>query len=567
MAAAAMPAADVHVITRQEWCMSDPDLRFGERYKVLGQLSAGPSGAVWCGRDLHTGSGCAIRLLEPGLAADTAAAGGLLIVLGQIGRLAHPAIVAVDDVVTGAGWTALVMPLISGESLQARLGRLGSLDPVEAIRLIAQLCDGLAAAHAVGLAHGRIKPSNILLEPGADPVLSVKLTDFGMAALEGRAVNASLRSPAAAVSAAQYQAPELEFAMPATPAADVYAAGAVLYEALAGYPPFSGGRALDIARMHRESPPPRIPDLPDALWPLLISCLAKQPYQRPSARDLASLLRGISPATPGGAVSIRFKRPTSEDLPLFETPRPAAEPTVLIAPEAAVHRSKPRSRRAEIVLTAGLAALASAVAYAFVDGHAGPPTAGAVVLSATGAASGSTVGRGTGTPGGGAGTQSGLPIGSGTPTLPNGGLAPSGGTVPAAAGVPPTGGSAASSPSTSTSSVPVTSTTTTSTSTGGLPIADPIAYLETMRSMIENMAAQGSTVIDANSAGVLENLVLDLENSVIAYQQNGGTAHLQEIHTKISLFDSRLELLLSQGLISQNAANELSTYLQKLDPS
>jgi hypothetical protein len=85
--------------------------------------------------------------------------------------------------------------------------------------------------------------------------------------------------------------------------------------------------------------------------------------------------------------------------------------------------------------------------------------------------------------------------------------------------------------------------------------------------MIESMAAQGSSVIDANSAGVLENLVLDLENSVIAYQQNGGAAHLQEIHDKIAAFDSRLELLLSQGLISQNAANELSVYLQKLDPS
>jgi serine/threonine-protein kinase len=585
--------------------MSEPQRRVGERYEVLGRLSAGPGGDIWGGRDLLTGSGCALRVLEPGFAADPVAGFEFLGVLGRIGRLAHPAIVAVSDVVTGDGCSALVMRLISGESLRARLDRLGPLETAEAAELVAQLCDALSAAHAAGLAHGRVKPSNVMLEPGAD-ALTVKVTDFGMAVLDGRNVNGAAHSLAAAIEAAQYRAPELGPVNPATEtlaiappstappsitapstapsstpppistAADVYAAGVVLYEALAGHPPFTGMHPDEIARLHRESPPPRIPGLPDAIWPLLTACLAKQPHLRPAAGDLASLLRGIAPSAPRRAEREVLTATAIVDPPRSEPqpPQKPAMPTAVITP-AFTRRSAFRARRAEFAVTAGLTVLICGFAYML--GGAAPlnrPEIGSAVLPGTDAATRAASVTGTG----GSGSASASPDASAGPSssaaasnspslgtsanasasTSTGPALPAGATTSAAAlSSSPTPSKSASSVATSPAATPVS----------GLPIADPIAFLETLRAKIQALVAQGRATIDPNAAGDLENLVLDLENSVIAYQQNGGAAHLTEIKNKITAFDARLASLVADGRISPGAALQLATYLQQLSPS
>jgi hypothetical protein len=119
-----------------------------------------------------------------------------------------------------------------------------------------------------------------------------------------------------------------------------------------------------------------------------------------------------------------------------------------------------------------------------------------------------------------------------------------------------------------TSSSPATAPSSTATAlSGGLPVSDPIGYLEQLRAMIQQMAAQGSSVVDANAAGDLENLVLDLENGVRSYQQNGGQGLLEMIKAKISGFDQRLAQDESRGLIGVGAGNQLAAYLQKLCPA
>jgi len=546
--------------------MSDPRRGLGARYELLGRLSAGPSGDVWCGRDLRTGSGCALRVLEPGFDADPAAAGVLLGVLWRVGRLAHPNIVAVADVETGDGCTALVMRLISGESLQDRLARLGPFAPAEAAPLIAQLCDALSAAHAAGLTHGRVKPSNVMLEPGADTLLTVKLTDFGMAALDGRVVNDAPRSPAAAVSAAQYRAPELGHATPATAAADVYAAGVVLYEALAGRAPFTGKSADDIAKLHREIPPPRIPGLPDSIWPLLTACLAKQPRLRPAAGDLASLLRDIVTSAPARVEPVVLTATAIGDPPQFEVTQEPTAPAAVSAP-AFARRSGFRTRRAEFAITAGLVALACGFAYTV--GGGAPldrPTVGSAVLPGTeagtraaavvtaGSASASASSTAFPSP---SSSDASASATAGATTAIGAASPVSATTTTATNPTSPTSSKSASSVATSPAASPVT----------GLPVADPIAFLETLRAKIEALVARGRATIDPNAAGDLENLVLDLENSVIAYQQNGGAAHLAEIKNKIVAFDARLALLVADGRISPAAAVQLATYLQQLSPA
>jgi serine/threonine protein kinase len=515
--------------------MPDPQQQFRERYELLVRLSDGPGGAVWCGRDVRTGSGCAIRVLQPGVATDPVGGGDLLGVLARVRQLAHPNIVTVDDVVTGEACFALVMRLVSGESLAARLARLGALDPEEATALVAQLCDVLCAAHATGLAHGRVKPSNLLLEPGADASLTVKLTDFGMAALDRGGVNGEPPTAAAAVSAALYRAPELDCAAAATAAGDVYAAAVVLYEALAGRPPFTGADVEEIAALHREAPPPRIAGLPDAIWPLLTACLAKQPHLRPSAGVLASLLRGIAPSAAARAEPVRAAAallPALARPQLLEVRRPAANPTALTASTALTPRPLHRARRTELAAAVGVAALAGVFAY-FVSSSllSHPPAVGSSMRSATG-----------------------------NPIT----VAPSTGRATVSSS--PATSVTSSSPPAPRVSAPVITTRATTSPATGRPIADPIGFLETLRAQIQALVAQGRATIDPAAAGDLQNLVLDLENSVTSYQRNGGAAHLQEIKNKIAAFDARLATLVNQGRISKTAANRLAAYLQQLSP-
>lgn len=280
--------------------MSEAQWRFAERYDLLGQLGSGAVGAVWLVRDQQTAAEYAIKILRPELTSGPEAAEGLRVLLDSVGRLAHPNIVAVDEVVAHEGKIALVMRPVPGEDLRVLLNRMGVLAPSHAALLVAQLCDALAAAHAVDVSHGGVKPSNVLLEPLHDEAgsLLVCLTDFGMSALAAAAGVTPLADVVGqafySAMPVEYQAPEIGFGVIGTPAADVYATGVLLYETLAGHTPFTGPPE-EVLRLHREGQPPRIPALPDPLWLLVAACLDKHPQHRPSAVDLASLLREIAP--------------------------------------------------------------------------------------------------------------------------------------------------------------------------------------------------------------------------------------------------------------------------------
>jgi len=289
--------------------LSDTDAQWrflAERYELLGQLGAGAVGAVWLVRDREGGAEYAIKILKPELTGNADAIAALRSVLESVRGLGHPNIVAVDDVVAHEGRVALSMRPVPGEDLRVLLGRMGTLAPAHAAMLVAQLCDALAAAHAVEVAHGGIKPGNVLLEPLQDEAgsLRVGLTDFGVARLAAcagvTALEDAVGQPFYAAMPIEYQAPEIGVGCISTPAADVYAVGVLLYEALTGRPPFTGTPA-EVQLLRAEVPPPRIAGLPDPMWLLIAACLDKHPQHRPTADNLASLLREIAPtveATP-----------------------------------------------------------------------------------------------------------------------------------------------------------------------------------------------------------------------------------------------------------------------------
>ncbi|HZP54179.1 serine/threonine-protein kinase [Actinocrinis sp.] len=554
--------------------MSDPQW-IGARYELLERLGGGADGSVWRGWDLATGSDCVARFVRRDSAVAsglTAAArwGQVIRTLGTVANLAHPGLVAVDDIVADEGRWALITRLIPGESLAARLTSTGALPTAEAVRLVAQLCEALAVAHEAGLAHGRVKPSNLLLEPGSDGTLTVRLTDFGLIELESWAAHEQHFAPHPATAAARvrYRPPEWIPGMPTTAAGDVYAVGVVLYEALTGHQ-LVGQSAVDqTAQPRPESLPPRPREIPEVLWALLTQCLEKRPRLRPTAAQVADRLRTIGsgprPPIPHAGPPVRgraHERRVPNSNPALPAPLPGP----------GRHRELSVLRRVEFAASATAVALVGSLTFTLgaSDGALPPrtvPTRVSVLESTTSAAVRNLSSASAQSPSATAGAGAGAPISASAATSggpPSGsGSGPGPSTGP---GSPPSSGPATvPSSAPATSPAPAPSGTPAGTSDG--LINDPIGYLEHLRAMIQQMAAQGRGVVDANAAGDLENLVLDLENGVDSYLQNGGQGLLLMIKAKVAGFDGRLAEDLDRGLISAGPAMTLAAYLQKLAP-
>lgn len=272
--------------------MIDPQWRLGEGYELLATYPAGAGGTIWLVRVRADGTERAIKILRPELTSVPEAVHGFSLLLDSVRGLGHPGILVADETVVDGNRIALVMRRMPGGDLRTLLNRqqVPKPTPASIVLMVADLCDALAAAHAAGIVHGDVKPSNVLLDsdPGSGARRAVRLTDIGLAALAARS--------GVAVQPAEYLAPEIGGGgQPLTPASDVYAVGILLYEALAGHPPFTGKLPDDIGRLHREAQPPRVPEIPDPLWPMVASCLDKNPQQRPTAAESATLLREIAP--------------------------------------------------------------------------------------------------------------------------------------------------------------------------------------------------------------------------------------------------------------------------------
>jgi hypothetical protein len=267
----------------------------GGRYRLRSRLAAGGMGAVWAAEDLVLGREVAVKLLGEALATDRLAALRLRREARAAGRLVHPAIARVLDLGEDGGRPYLVMELLHGESLAARLARAGPLAPAEAVRVVAVAADALEVAHRAGIVHRDIKPGNVFVTSGGD----VKLLDFGIASATGDSALTGgdlLGTPA-------YLAPERVLGHQATPASDVYSLGVLLYELLAGRPPFAGdtGTALAVAHVHAHPAPLRAvaPEVPPALAAACEHAMAKDPAARPpSAAALAALLRSTDATAP-----------------------------------------------------------------------------------------------------------------------------------------------------------------------------------------------------------------------------------------------------------------------------
>lgn len=283
----------------------------GSRYTAHQILGRGSAGTVWLGEGPE--GPVAIKLLREDLASDQELVGRFVQERTALLGLDHPRVVAVRDLVVDGNDLALVMELVRGTDLRTRLDRERRLAPEAAVAVVADVADGLAAAHAAGVVHRDVKPENILLDMegpigpgGAHPAL---LTDFGVAKL----IDTPRRTKATRIiGTPDYLAPEIVEGLPPRAAVDIYALATVLYELLAGFTPFGGGHPGAVLRRHVTETVVPLPGIPDELWQLLVQCLAKAPASRLRASELAARLREQLPQLAG--------------IPSLEVDEPDAEP-------------------------------------------------------------------------------------------------------------------------------------------------------------------------------------------------------------------------------------------------
>ncbi|MFD7990498.1 serine/threonine-protein kinase [Streptomyces mexicanus] len=323
--------------------------KIGSRYTAHQILGRGSAGTVWLGEGPD--GPVAIKLLREDLASDQELVGRFVQERTALLGLEHPNVVSVRDLVVDGNDLALVMDLVRGTDLRTRLERERRLAPEAAVAIVADVADGLAAAHAAGVVHRDVKPENVLLDMqgplgpgGAHPAL---LTDFGVAKL----IDTPKRTRATKIiGTPDYLAPEIVEGLPPRAAVDIYALATVLYELLAGFTPFGGGHPGAVLRRHVTETVVPLPGIPDELWQLIVQCLAKAPASRLRASELAARLRELLPML-AGMPPLEVDEPDADPAeeagegPAAQAPAPAGDPARRRGAVPLVPGAKPDSNR------------------------------------------------------------------------------------------------------------------------------------------------------------------------------------------------------------------------------
>jgi tetratricopeptide (TPR) repeat protein len=275
---------------------ADLQAALADRYRLEGQLGRGGMATVYRTHDLRHDRPVALKVFHPELAP----------VLGErfvheirvAASLSHPHILTVHDSGEAAGLLWYTMPLVEGESLRHRLAREGQLPVGDAVRIARTVADALAHAHARGVVHRDIKPENILLFAG-EPMVA----DFGIALALDRAGEERLTETGFSLGTPVYMSPEQACAAPRLDGrSDIYSLGCVLYEMLAGEPPFTGPTPQTIIAKRLSQPAPSlrtVREVPEALDQTVQKALARNAADRfMTADEFARALAEAAVARP-----------------------------------------------------------------------------------------------------------------------------------------------------------------------------------------------------------------------------------------------------------------------------
>jgi serine/threonine-protein kinase len=257
------------------------DLRAGDRvgrYRIEARLGDGASGVVFRAVREPDGLVVALKVLRAELAQDEVYRRRFVHEARAASEVAHRHLVRVLEAGEAGERSFLAVGYVDGQSLAERLDGEGGLPAGEILRLAGEVGAGLDALHGAGLVHRDVKPSNIMLARDGRALLG----DFGLA--KGRDYTV-LTTPGAVVGTLDYLAPEIIRGAEAAPPSDIYALGCVIFECMAGVPPFAGRSVLKVGLAHLRDEPPDPgadrADLPPMLGWAVLRALAKDPNRRP----------------------------------------------------------------------------------------------------------------------------------------------------------------------------------------------------------------------------------------------------------------------------------------------
>ncbi|MFI6510758.1 protein kinase [Streptosporangium sp. NPDC050855] len=358
--------------------MTDSQGIIGARYRLLEPIGRGGMGTVWRARDEVLGREVAVKEVIP--SPDLTGPEREVFTVRTLrearaaGRVGHPGVATVYDVIEEEGRPWIVMQLVDSRTLGAVVREDGPLPPTRVARIGLEVLSALVAAHHAGVLHRDVKPDNVLLARDGRAVL----TDFGIAVLEG---DSSITRTGSLIGTPAFIAPERAAGGPAEFASDLWSLGVTLYVAVEGRSPFERAHPLATlsAVMHHEPEPMR---LAGPLAPVIFGLLRKDPAERMPAHEvqahLASLVNGVAPeptipielptATAAAAVTAPGGAPVTAGAPVVPAaqaapaafaagavppPQDPSEPTPIVP--------APRRRRPAV---AGMAAAVVAVALA-----------------------------------------------------------------------------------------------------------------------------------------------------------------------------------------------------------
>ncbi len=280
-----------------------PGTVLDEKYRVSEKIGTGGFGTVYRGTHLGLDLPVAIKIFRPVAGNDTPDALERFRREGiSASRIRHPnAVEILDNGISSTGIAYLVMELLRGRTLALELQEKQVLSPRRTIDILVPICEALAEVHAADIVHRDIKPENIYLHLGQKGEVA-KLLDFGISKMLGSVDDQTLDNTTRTgniLGTPAYMAPERLSSKPYDGRADVYSLGVIAYRMLCGIPPFQSARDdfYGVAILHLTTEPApireRAPEVPEILDDLVFRALAKNPEVRPTARELAAMLRGL----------------------------------------------------------------------------------------------------------------------------------------------------------------------------------------------------------------------------------------------------------------------------------
>jgi eukaryotic-like serine/threonine-protein kinase len=330
-------------------------IRIADRFVLENELGSGGMSRVFLGRDEVLDRPVAVKLLNP-VHGGTDIGDRFEREGRTAARLAHPNIVQVYDAgeaeFDGRETSYIVMEYVPGGDLKGLIDEKGRLPGPELARLGDEICAGLAHAHERGVIHRDIKPHNILLDENGH----VKVTDFGIA----RALDTTQATRTGSfLGTALYSSPEQLQGQKVTPKSDVYSLGATLYQAAAGEPPFTGQSPIEIASQHvSKTPTPpheRGAEVSGNLEALILSCLAKDPGDRPTAEEARSGLE--AQIRSAGATQAQSGAPPTTPPRVKQTRKAPAAPPPRGRIDGTARYGRPERRRGGLLAALALLAV------------------------------------------------------------------------------------------------------------------------------------------------------------------------------------------------------------------